>query len=469
MMSSRTDDATDNLVHTLTCTACGHRAPADDRFCGQCGAALPGRSNGALSHAENTRRRIGGTTWTPVSPVEQSITQLSGAPVTVSASTTTSTRKRRRRRTRWYRRKLVVLPLVLLVLMTGVAGAAVYRAQTTLNTLHEISELPPQVTDSTQTDDGLPTGLVFDTEPARQALVTAGILPADGTAKDDGVFGKFKDATGDVGDLASGAAVAAGVKDPSKDAITILVMGVDAREGAPIDIGVRPDAIMVLYLNPATGACRGLAIPRDSKVNLPGYGETKVNHALMLGGVQYQQLVLEQFLQLDIDHYALIDFAGFQALVDAVGGVTVNVPSELKNGETVLFDAGPQTFDGEEALRYARYRGEADYDIGRIRRQQQIMRGLIQVSGGRNIASDINEILPAFSNHVRTDLDSTELVTLADQYRSQCSDESFELDTIGGELVPLSDTLDPVLQKPQTYLITDSAVVSAKVANLTRP
>ena len=230
----------------------------------------------------------------------------------------------------------------------------------------------------------------------------------------------------------------------------------------------RPDALMVLYLNPSTGACRGLAVPRDTKVNLPGYGETKVNHALMLGGVQYQQLVLEQFLKLDIDHYALVDFTGFQALVDAVGGVAITVPTELSNDGALLFEAGPQTFDGEEALRYARYRGEADYDIGRIRRQQQIMRALIQIAGGRNIATDINELLPAISNHVRTDLGSTELVTLADQYKAQCSDSSFELDTLGGELVPLSETDDPVLQKPQTYIITDPDVVDEKVANLTR-
>ena len=421
-----------------------------------------------MTHPEIARRRIGGTTWTPVTPITQSIAQPSDGPVALPAATATRARKRRRRRTRWYRRKLVVFPLLLLILMTGVAGAAVYRAQSTLNTLHEVSELPPQVTDSTQGDDEPETGLTFDTEPARQALITAGVLPADDEASDKSVFGKFKDATGDVGDLASGAAVAAGVKDPSKDAITILVMGVDAREGAPIDIGVRPDALMVLYLNPSTGACRGLAVPRDTKVNLPGYGETKVNHALMLGGVQYQQLVLEQFLKLDIDHYALVDFTGFQALVDAVGGVAITVPTELSNDGALLFEAGPQTFDGEEALRYARYRGEADYDIGRIRRQQQIMRALIQIAGGRNIATDINELLPAISNHVRTDLGSTELVTLADQYKAQCSDSSFELDTLGGELVPLSETDDPVLQKPQTYIITDPDVVDEKVANLTR-
>jgi anionic cell wall polymer biosynthesis LytR-Cps2A-Psr (LCP) family protein len=187
----------------------------------------------------------------------------------------------------------------------------------------------------------------------------------------------------------------------------------------------------------------------------------------MLAGIPYQQLVLEQFLSLEIDHYALIDFTGFKELVDAVGGVTINVPSELKEGETVLFEAGSQTFTGDEALTYARYRGEADIDVGRVRRQQQIIRGLVQTGAGRNIASDVNQLLPAVSNHIRTDLNSTELISLAEQYRTRCSESSLELDTLQGEIVS-PETLDPVYQTKLVYSQVDPAIVKEKVANLTR-
>jgi LCP family protein required for cell wall assembly len=460
-MTTPTGEIAGEFALLRNCGNCGAAASDEARFCGSCGAMLPDADT-ELSNGYR-RRRIGGTPWTPrtqadAMPEQPSIAEFEPMPVASSSG-----RKRRRHRTRWYRRPLVLAPLILLVLVGGVAGAFAYRAQSTLNSIQDVSALPPQVTDSTVGDEGLPADIVFDTEPARQALVEAGALPeASG-----GVFGSFQDAAGNVGDLASGAAIAAGVKDPSKDALTILVMGVDARPGAPIDIGVRPDALMVLYLNPVTGACRGLAIPRDTLVTLPGYGETKVNHALMLAGIPYQQLVLEQFLSLEIDHYALIDFAGFQELVDAVGGVTINVPTELKNGENVLFSAGPQKFDGEQALSYARYRGEADVDIGRVRRQQQIIRGLVQVGLGRNIASDVNHLLPAVSGHVRTDLNSAELVTLVDQYRSQCSESSLELDTLQGDLIP-SETPDPVYQRPMVYSHVDPAVVKEKVAYLTR-
>lgn len=355
--------------------------------------------------------------------------------------------------------------MLLVLVLGGVAGVAAYRAQSTINDLHQVSELPPRVTDSTQNEGQAPSGLEFDTAPAKAAMEAAGVLPADSGG---GVFGKFKTAAGDVGDLASGAAIASGVKDPSKDAITILVMGVDARPGAPIDIGVRPDALMVLYLNPTTGACRGLAIPRDSYAELPGYGQTKINHALMLAGVPYQTLVIEQFLNITIDHYALIDFTGFKELVDAVGGVNVTVPAELKSGNSVLFSAGPQTFTGDQALAYARYRGADDVDVGRVRRQQQIIRGLVDVAGSRNIATDVNKLLPALSDHVRTDLESDELIALADQYRSLCSDSKLELDTLQGDLYQPA-TLDPLYQQRLDYVQIDQSVIEEKVAILMRP
>ncbi|MER3438248.1 MAG: hypothetical protein C4346_12050, partial [Chloroflexota bacterium] len=112
----------------------------------------------------------------------------------------------------------------------------------------------------------------------------------------------------------------------ASEAVTILLMGVDARPGEAIDIGVRPDSLMVLRLNPETGSCRILSIPRDTRTELPGYGLTKVNHALAVGGIPYQKQVVELLLGIPIDHYVLVDFAGFETLVDAVGGITIDVP-----------------------------------------------------------------------------------------------------------------------------------------------
>lgn len=346
-----------------------------------------------------------------------------------------------------------------MLLVSGGVATALLQAESTFNELQRISTPPDQVTIQDQSGDGLTDrDVVIDTGPAQQALADAGI----DTGAD---AGGLRDRASSFGGLAEGAAVAAGVRDPSTDALTILVMGVDARPGAQIDIAVRPDALMVLRLDPVAQSCRVLAIPRDTLVSLPGYGQTKVNHALMVGGIPYQQLVVEQFLGIEVDRYALIDFLGFQAMVDAVGGVPINVPSEIKEGERVLFPAGATTFDGEDALSYARYRGGADIDVGRVRRQQQLIRALAAVASSRDTVRDVNDLLPAVEEHIRTDLSPVELAELAKQYASTCSEDRLQLDSIAGQFEKLP-TPDPLFQQPLTYNVVDPEAVAVKVAAL---
>ncbi|MCO5220196.1 MAG: LCP family protein, partial [Thermomicrobiales bacterium] len=212
-----------------------------------------------------------------------------------------------------------------------------------------VAEATPVIDGEGQAEQMMAGGMTFDTGPAQTAVAaaeelkkgptstpsgdssyvfeqTAGSLQTTADTDDDdddeggGILDGLRGVGENVQDAVDGAAVAVGLKDPKTDPMTILIMGVDARPGQAIDIGVRPDALMVLRLDPESGTCRGLAIPRDSLVELPGYGETKINHALMLGGIPYEELVVELYLGIEIDHYALIDFTGFEDLVDAVGG-----------------------------------------------------------------------------------------------------------------------------------------------------
>jgi LCP family protein required for cell wall assembly len=332
----------------------------------------------------------------------------------------------------------------------------------------------------------IPAGMTFDTGPAQTALAeadarkngaptptpsdssyliehTEGSLqatpPADDSEDSGGGGGGI---IGGLQDAANGAAVASGLKDPKTEPMTILVMGVDARPGAAIDIGVRPDALMVLRLDPATGTCKGLAIPRDSLAELPGYGETKINHALMLGGIPYEELVVELYLGIDIDHYALIDFTGFEDLVDAVGGVTITVPENLASPAV---PAGTHTIDGETALRHARYRGGPDGDFGRIQRQQELMRALIASAGGKDLLTEANRLLPPLQDHVRTDLSLEQLVSLAKYYQSNCSATGMTLDTIPGDVV-YGPIIDPLFGLPLSYVVSDPKDVQDKVDQL---
>ena len=404
------------------------------------------------------RRRLGGTPWTPVVPVidTEASTDSTPAPRTERIKY----RRRRRRRRPWYRRRRVVAPVLFLVFVASVVGWVGYRVDQTLSTMQSINRPPEVVSGSALGGD---QSIQIDTSRAL-AYVEQQLPDAAQESDSGGLFAGFQDTASGVKGVVSGAAAAAGLSAPLDETTTILLMGVDARPGEPIDISTRPDALMVLHLNATRGTCRILSIPRDTRTELPGYGQSKVNHALVVGGIPYQKLVVANLLGLEIDRYALIDFAGFAAFVDAIGGVTINVPEAFTASDGTVFEAGPQRFDGQTALAYARYRGGPDRDLGRIRNQQQIIGALIREAAKRDIARDVNELLPALETHIRTDLAPDELVALAKDYRGSCTPESIPLLTLSGTV---EDYEDPLLQQRIDYFVVAPAEVAQKVAELT--
>lgn len=457
-----TPPATTTLESAAVCPSCNAAVRPTDAFCASCGFDLQTATDGASPAA---RRRIGGQSWAPLTDApltaDRSDEEVQGG-ATISTRRSPSRRRRRRRRA-WYRRPIFLAPISLAVVLIAVAGYATYRAQSTVSALHEVSTPPPSVIDNTLDDDPVYAGVEIDTAPAMEAIASA-TAPDSGSG--GGLFGSVRDAASDVSDLANGAAIASGVRDVSSDEMTILLMGVDARPGAPIDIGVRPDSIMILHINPTSHSCQMLSVPRDTLVTLPGYGETKVNHALMVGGIPYQEMVLEQYLGITIDRYALVDFSGFEELVNTVGGVKITVPQEITNKDgSVLFAAGPQEMTGEQALQYARYRGGADVDVGRVRRQQQIIRALAQTASSRDLVRDVNSLLPAVESHIRTNLSTPELLSFADQYSTLCDPSSIALDTLQGTFSQ-SATSDPMFHERLFYNVVDEAVLREKVATL---
>jgi LCP family protein required for cell wall assembly len=170
---------------------------------------------------------------------------------------------------------------------------------------------------------------------------------------------------------------------------TILVLGTDARPpdtkgtGAPSqkcfeqqERGDAPHdgceegqfrADTLMLIRAGGGAFRKLSIPRDSYAEIPGHETTKINAAFAFGGAALQVKAVEGFLGTQVDHLAIVDFTGFEKLIDAVGGVEVNVPHKLcadisggagggQGGVSLHLAKGENTLDGEKALAYARVR-----------------------------------------------------------------------------------------------------------------
>jgi LCP family protein required for cell wall assembly len=160
----------------------------------------------------------------------------------------------------------------------------------------------------------------------------------------------------------------------------------------------RADTLMLIRAG--GGSFRKLSIPRDTYAEIPGHETTKINAAYAFGGAALQIRTIEQFLGIKIDHVAIIDFTGFEKLIDAVGGVEVNVPHKLcsdisggaghgQGGVTLRLHRGENTLDGEKALAYARTRepsecpgpGRSAYTLGyndfnREKAQQSVINGI---------------------------------------------------------------------------------------------
>lgn len=185
--------------------------------------------------------------------------------------------------------------------------------------------------------------------------------------------------------------------------MNILLLGVDLRPDYPEE-GVRSDTLMLLHLDPAGGWASLLSIPRDTFTEIPGYGEGKINAGFGNGyrdagenvdptaaGAALAADTVEQFLGLRergerIDYVATINFNGFAKMIDAIGGIEVDVPNEIVDTAyptedfgttTITIPAGKQQMDGETALQYVRTR-HADSDFGRAQRQQQVIQAIVQ-------------------------------------------------------------------------------------------
>jgi LCP family protein required for cell wall assembly len=237
------------------------------------------------------------------------------------------------------------------------------------------------------------------------------------------------------------------------------MMGVDARPGEVIDVGVRPDSLFVVYLDGSNGSCRVLSIPRDTRTTLPGYGQSKINHALAVGGVPYETLVVENLLGIELQHYGLIDFAGVEGLVDGVGGITVNNDYAFSAGGHD-YPLGMLELDGDEALAYARYRGGPDGDFGRQERQQAVVRAILTQGADLNAVTAIPSLLDSVGDHVRTDMGPDGMVDIAQDFRSTCTGDTLETERIEGTVAWAYDDL---MQMELSFVLMDQREIEQKV------
>lgn len=207
------------------------------------------------------------------------------------------------------------------------------------------------------------------------------------------------------------------VKGPGKN---ILLLGSDTRSGseAALVSGSRADSIMLAHI-PADGKGVYLvSIMRDTWVNIPGYGAAKINAALNYGGISLQVATVENLLGIKIDHVAEIEFEGFKALVNSVGGVDVQVPFDF-DINAWSFKQGMQHMDGGAALAFVRARYPfADGDYQRVRNQRAFLRGLYSTMKSKGALENVGSFQSAvesIAGYMRVDsgLDAAQIAQIA--------------------------------------------------------
>ncbi|GAB4468629.1 MAG: LCP family protein [Elainellaceae cyanobacterium] len=205
--------------------------------------------------------------------------------------------------------------------------------------------------------------------------------------------------------------------------VNILVMGVDRFTDAPtdsidIELGGRSDVMLLVRVDPATNTASVLSIPRDTRVNIPGYGTAKINAANQEGGPELAaQTVSHNFDGVLIDRYVRVSTDSFRALVDLVGGVEVYVPFPMKYEDMtqklkIDLEEGLQTLNGDQAEQFARFRNDGQGDIGRVQRQQQVLRALKDRLASPATVTKLPQIIELMQQYVDTNLTLEEMLAL---------------------------------------------------------
>lgn len=222
-----------------------------------------------------------------------------------------------------------------------------------------------------------------------------------------------------------------------KQPFTILLLGNDIRKG---EENARADSIIVARIDPENDKVWLLSIPRDTRVEIPGYGTDKINAAHFHGGPKLMIRTVENLLGLPINHYMDINFRGFVQAVDSLGGVWVDVPTEIDDEKADSgspdrishIDAGYQLLNGEAALTFVRSRDYVDADFTRMKNQQAFFRAVADQATKLDNVFKIPGMVKDVSQYMSSDMTVANMAEVAVALRDM-GGANMETATLTGE------------------------------------
>lgn len=247
-------------------------------------------------------------------------------------------------------------------------------------------------------------------------------------ANSEDIFGKFnkKNANGLDFNLPFG---------PHRE--NILLLGVDSN-GADSDlwVGTRTDTIILMNIDPRTKTVNAISIPRDSKVYLPdGMGTQKINAAHAIGGIKMTVKTIEETLGIRIDRYIMFHDEGVREIVKALGGIDIYVEKNMKYDDYagklhINISKGQHHLTDKDVVEYLRFRHDAMGDIGRTKRQQWFLRGLLAQLKKPETIVKIPKLVSVTHKYVKTDMTPYEM----SQYAALAT--HFDMDNIEIAMLP---------------------------------
>ncbi|MGG3161362.1 LCP family protein [Geobacillus stearothermophilus] len=196
--------------------------------------------------------------------------------------------------------------------------------------------------------------------------------------------------------------------DPNKDSFTVLFIGIDDSKTRNFQSDTRSDALILAAFNAETKSVKMVSIPRDSYVYIPCEDDyDKITHAHAYGGTKCTIESVEHLFGISIDYYVKMNFYAFIDVVDALGGIDVEVPYDIREKDAedhrnaIVLKKGYQHLNGEEALALARTR-KKDNDIERGKRQQQILQAILRKASHAGSIPKYDDVIEAIGSNMKT-------------------------------------------------------------------
>jgi polyisoprenyl-teichoic acid--peptidoglycan teichoic acid transferase len=256
--------------------------------------------------------------------------------------------------------------------------------------------------------------------------------------------------------------------DQTKDSqFNVVLLGSDQHTQ---DEASRTDSIMVVHVNMTTKTYSIISIPRDTRVNLPGYGETKITHASMVGalkggskGAMQSALdAISNLTGLSINYYAETDYQGLAKMVDAVGGVEVNIPYKItlthpwyKENAGKVFNPGSQQLDGRMATEIAHERYSLQNgDFGRQQTQELVLLAILKKATHPSNISELPKLVEAAHSFlIETNMSTQDMVSLGLGLKGLNTTDIHYYQLQGQSM----NAMDPIVKSNLYYFVPDKA------------